>query len=106
MAYCLLFMRLLPFRPRWDGLWGSPQETEDDVEKEVLEGDWRRREVEVTQVDVETGEEKEDGLFKERAKLFRFAQESSEWKQRGIGDAKILKHSETGVLRFLFREEK
>lgn len=48
-------------------------------------------------VDVKTGEEQEDVLYCHRAKLFRFT--DGEWKERGIGDIKVLKKSDTGKLR-------
>ncbi|XP_052863157.1 E3 SUMO-protein ligase RanBP2 [Anopheles cruzii] len=54
-------------------------------------------------VDVKTGEEDEDVLYSHRAKLYRFV--SSEWKERGIGDVKILKHKTTGKLRMIMRRE-
>merc|ERR1719447_642736 len=41
-------------------------------------------------VDVVTGEEEEEVLYSHRAKLFRLV--DGEWKERGIGDVKILKH--------------
>lgn len=48
-------------------------------------------------VDVKTGEEDENVLYSHRAKLFRFR--SSEWRERGLGDVKILQHKQTGQLR-------
>lgn len=50
-------------------------------------------------VEVVTGEEAEDVLFCHRAKLFKFVQ--SEWKERGLGDIKILKNNVTGKIRYL-----
>lgn len=41
---------------------------------------------------VSTGEENEDVLFNERAKLFRFDASTKEWKERGIGQMKVLHH--------------
>merc|ERR1719282_1879042 len=38
-------------------------------------------------VDVVTGEEGEEIVFEERAKLFRFSDDSKEWKERGLGQA-------------------
>lgn len=55
-----------------------------------------------------TGEENETILYSHRAKLFRFAESvkaegeevaKKEWKERGVGDIKILKHSETSKIR-------
>jgi E3 SUMO-protein ligase RanBP2 len=48
-------------------------------------------------VEVKTGEEDEDALYSHRAKLFRFT--DGEWKERGLGDVKVLKHRVTGKLR-------
>lgn len=48
-------------------------------------------------VEVRTGEEEEAVLYCHRAKLFRFG--GGEWKERGLGDIKILKHPQTGKLR-------
>lgn len=50
-------------------------------------------------VDVKTGEEQEEVLYCHRAKLFRF--NDGEWKERGIGDIKILKKTDTGKLRYV-----
>ncbi|KAG6452625.1 hypothetical protein O3G_MSEX007721 [Manduca sexta] len=54
-------------------------------------------------VEVITGEENEIELYGHRAKLYRFI--AGEWKERGIGIVKILKHKETGKLRVVMRRE-
>uniref|UniRef100_A0A8C2PQP8 E3 SUMO-protein ligase RanBP2 n=1 Tax=Cyprinus carpio TaxID=7962 RepID=A0A8C2PQP8_CYPCA len=56
-------------------------------------------------VDVKTGEEEEEEMFCKRAKLFRFDAETKEWKERGIGSIKILKHKTSGKVRLLMRRE-
>ncbi|XDV31404.1 hypothetical protein PO909_034098, partial [Leuciscus waleckii] len=56
-------------------------------------------------VDVKTGEEEEEEMFCKRAKLFRFDPEAKEWKERGIGSFKILKHRTSGKVRLLMRRE-
>jgi len=56
-------------------------------------------------VEVKTGEEEEEVLFSERAVLFRYVQDTKEWKERGRGDFKILKNPATGKARFLMRRE-
>ncbi|XP_061698522.1 E3 SUMO-protein ligase RanBP2 isoform X2 [Syngnathoides biaculeatus] len=56
-------------------------------------------------VDVKTGEEEEEELFCNRAKLYRFDTETKEWKERGIGNVKILKHITTAKIRLLMRRE-
>ncbi|KAJ8957127.1 hypothetical protein NQ318_007343 [Aromia moschata] len=54
-------------------------------------------------VEVKTGEEDEEILYCHRAKLFRFV--GGEWKERGLGDIKILKRKNTGKLRVVMRRE-
>ncbi|KAJ0070125.1 hypothetical protein NL108_002442, partial [Boleophthalmus pectinirostris] len=56
-------------------------------------------------VDVKTGEEDEEEMFCNRAKLFRFDNETKEWKERGIGNVKILKNNINGKVRLLMRRE-
>ncbi|XP_026803097.3 RANBP2-like and GRIP domain-containing protein 5/6 isoform X2 [Pangasianodon hypophthalmus] len=56
-------------------------------------------------IDVKTGEEEEEEMFCNRAKLFRFEAETKEWKERGIGSIKILKHKTSGKYRLLMRRE-
>ncbi|KAI0352909.1 hypothetical protein OH77DRAFT_1497675 [Trametes cingulata] len=58
------------------------------------------------QVETKTHEEDEDVLFKMRAKLFRFATDSSEWKERGTGDVRLLQHKETKKVRLVMRRDK
>ena len=43
-----------------------------------------------------------------RAKLFRFdtKEDPPEWKDRGVGDVRILKHKETGIHRIIMRRDK
>nr|XP_026691293.1 E3 SUMO-protein ligase RanBP2 [Ciona intestinalis] len=54
-------------------------------------------------VEVSTGEENEDVLFQERCKLFRW--DRSEWKERGIGNMKVLKHKVNAKVRLVMRRE-
>jgi len=58
------------------------------------------------QVEVKTNEEDEDEVFKLRAKLFRFAIENNEWKERGTGDVRLLQHKESKKIRIVMRREK
>lgn len=62
--------------------------------------------VQLSEVETKTGEEDEEVLFKLRAKLFRFSKELSEWKERGTGDVRILKHKRSQKIRLLMRREK
>jgi hypothetical protein len=41
-----------------------------------------------------------------KCKLYRYDQGSKEWKERGIGQAKFLKHKESKKTRFLMRQDK
>ncbi|XP_047107588.1 E3 SUMO-protein ligase RanBP2 [Schistocerca piceifrons] len=54
-------------------------------------------------VPVHTGEEEEDLLYSQHAKLYRFV--SGEWKERGLGDIKILRHRVTKKIRLLMRRD-
>jgi Ran-binding protein 1 len=38
--------------------------------------------------------------------LYRFCRATAEWKERALGEARILKHKETEWVRFLMRMEK
>ncbi|KAH9482411.1 single stranded nucleic acid binding protein [Psilocybe cubensis] len=58
------------------------------------------------QVDTKTNEEDEEVLFKMRAKLFRFDADSTEWKERGTGDVRLLSHKETKKVRLVMRRDK
>jgi len=51
-----------------------------------------------------TGEEEETVLAKFKVKLYRFRNE--EWKERGVGILKFLKHNETDWIRIIMRAEK
>lgn len=53
---------------------------------------------------IETGEEQEEELYCQRSKLYRFREE--EWKERGLGEARLMKDKATGRVRFLLRQEK
>ncbi|RJE22693.1 ran-specific GTPase-activating protein 1 [Aspergillus sclerotialis] len=57
-------------------------------------------------VDTKTNEELEEQAFKMRAKLFRFDRETKEWKERGTGDVRLLKHKENHKTRLVMRRDK
>ncbi|CAF1194160.1 unnamed protein product [Rotaria sordida] len=61
--------------------------------------------VHLSPVEVRTGEEDENILFRERAKLYRFDSSTNEMKERGIGEMKILQHKTTNLCRILMRRE-
>ncbi|ELW61702.1 Ran-specific GTPase-activating protein [Tupaia chinensis] len=64
--------------------------------------------VSLPEQEIKTLEEDEEELFKMRAKLFWFASENDllEWKERGTGDVKLLKHKEKGTIHLLMRRAK
>ncbi|KAF6164615.1 hypothetical protein GIB67_032843 [Kingdonia uniflora] len=47
-------------------------------------------------VAVTTGEEEEDALLDLKAKLYRFDKKGNQWKERGAGTVKLLKHKVSG----------
>ena len=58
----------------------------------------------LAKVEIKTGEEDEDLIFKSRGKLFRFR--DGEWKERGTGDLKLLRHKTNKKIRFILRQDK
>ena len=52
-------------------------------------------------VDIQSGEENEDVLFADRAKLFRFDSNLKQWKERGVGELKVLANRSVGKGRVL-----
>ena len=69
--------------------------------------------VKLEEVETETGEDEEDVLYTQRAKCFAYTEAmldkgtgNKSWCERGVGDAKILKHRENSRIRILMRQEK
>ena len=68
----------------------------------------------VDEVEVVTGEEEEETLCTLRAKMYVFIKEDvyggehrkEYWKERGLGDVKILRHKANNTCRLLMRQEK
>lgn len=57
-------------------------------------------------VETKTGEEDEHIRFEHRAKLLRYVKETKEWKERGIGNMKVLVNkNEVNKVRLLMRRE-
>lgn len=82
-------------------LWQQDKADEEEVEVEF------EPVVRLTEkVDTKTNEEMEEQVFKMRAKLFKFDRESKEWKERGTGDVRLLKHKENGKTRLVMRRDK
>jgi len=101
---------------------GGPAKKKEELKDEEEEGDKEKKEgddeapespdihfeplVHLEKADVKTHEEQEVQTFKMRAKLFKFDTESKEWKERGTGDVKLLKHKENGKTRLVMRRDK
>ncbi|CAJ1957713.1 unnamed protein product, partial [Cylindrotheca closterium] len=69
--------------------------------------------VKLEEVEVKSGEEDEETVFGVRSKLFLYGETlldvgsgNKTWKERGIGEARILRHKEHQRLRLLMRQEK
>ncbi|XP_066299091.1 E3 SUMO-protein ligase RanBP2-like [Branchiostoma lanceolatum] len=56
-------------------------------------------------VELKTGEEDEDEVFVHRAKLFRFDKDNHQWKERGLGNIKVLKNRHNQRFRILMRRD-
>ena len=56
-------------------------------------------------IDVKTGEEDEEVMFSHRAKLYRFVADDKQWKERGVGDIKLLRNRQSGKMRVLMRRD-
>lgn len=62
--------------------------------------------VKLEEVAVTTGEEDEDPILDLKAKLYRFDKEGNQWKERGVGNVKLLKHKVNGKVRLVMRQSK
>jgi Ran-binding protein 1 len=62
--------------------------------------------VKLEEVSVTTGEENEDAVLDLKAKLYRFDKDGNQWKERGAGTVKLLKHNESGKVRLVMRQSK
>lgn len=78
---------------------------EDDPEREVNGLDFKPI-VQLKMIEQSSGEESEDVIYCQRAKLFRYDKNTSQWKERGVGNIKILQHKLTRQFRVLMRREK
>ncbi|KAK2904621.1 hypothetical protein Q8A67_006420 [Cirrhinus molitorella] len=56
-------------------------------------------------VEIPSGEENEQVVFSHRAKLYRYDKQSQQWKERGIGELKILQNNEGNRARLVMRRE-
>ncbi|XP_063441478.1 E3 SUMO-protein ligase RanBP2-like isoform X2 [Mytilus trossulus] len=56
-------------------------------------------------VDVKTGEEDYETMFCQRARLYRFHKETNQWKEKGLGAMKILRHHVNSRYRLILRRQ-
>lgn len=71
---------------------GSDDETTNDNAEEEYDPHYEPIVPLPEAIMVSTGEEDESVLFNERAKLYRYDGDNKEWKERGVGQLKILHH--------------
>ncbi|KAK7845329.1 ran-binding protein 1 homolog b [Quercus suber] len=62
--------------------------------------------VRLEEVAISTGEEEEEAILDLKAKLYRFDKDGKQWKERGAGTVKLLKHKESGKVRLVMRQSK
>ena len=75
----------------------NPEEEDDKLHFKPI--------VQLEKVEVKSGEELEEMVFCGRAKLYRFDREGNQWKERGAGELKMLKKSDSGQVRVLMRRD-
>ena len=74
---------------------------EDVNPEEEVKGDWKA--VDLPEVEVRTGEETKDCIYRGRGKLYRWS--SDQWKERGTGDIKLLRDHETKKVACAMRQD-
>ncbi|XP_031567711.1 E3 SUMO-protein ligase RanBP2-like [Actinia tenebrosa] len=84
-------------------LFSSPRGTDDGTEDD--QDIYFKPLVSLSEIEVVTGEENEEKLFGHRAKLYRFESSVSQWKERGVGDIKILKNKNNNKFRVVMRRD-
>lgn len=62
--------------------------------------------VKLEEVAITTGEEDEEAILDLKSKLYRFDKDGNQWKERGAGSVKLLKHKESGKVRLVMRQSK
>lgn len=67
--------------------------------------------VSLPEVEIDTLEGNESEILKMKCKLYRFQppleeDDSPEWKERGVGDVKLMRHNDTNKFRIIMRRDK
>ena len=76
----------------------------DDPEREVSSTDFKPI-VQLEKIEQSSGEENEINIYTQRTKLYRYDKDTAQWKERGVGNLKLLKHKITGQIRVLMRRD-
>ena len=61
--------------------------------------------VQLEKVETKSGEEDEVVMFENKVKLYRFCKATNQWKERGIGVLKLLRHKKTNDGRLVMRRD-
>jgi len=85
---------------------GGDDEDQDAVEAEREAAVEFQPIVHLEKQEMKTNEEDEEELYCHRAKLYRFDVPNKEWKERGLGDVRLMRHKTTKMVRILMRREK
>lgn len=86
---------------------GEDYEVDDNYDPEAEVVDWGQgKKLNLPEVPVVTGEEDDEVIAKYRSKLYRWANATSEWKERGAGDLKFLKSKKDSKIRIVLRQDK
>ena len=81
------------------------EEADENYDPEAEVVDWGAEgKLKLPETPVKTGEEDEETIGKYRTKIYRWVK--NEWKERGAGDLKFLKHKENKKIRILLRQDK
>lgn len=89
--------------------WGNNDKKQDNKESDTQDEVVPNEELpieqtcDMTPIAYKTGEEDEDVIFESRCKLYRFR--DKEYKERGLGDIKVMRHKRTGKGRLVMRRE-
>ncbi|KAK4359568.1 hypothetical protein RND71_021797 [Anisodus tanguticus] len=62
--------------------------------------------VRLEKIVVTTAEEDEDAILDLKAKLYQFDKDGNQWKERGVGTIKLLKHKETRTVPLVMRQSR
>lgn len=92
--------------PKADAAAGEGGEGEEEADPEAeCQAEFKPL-VQLDEVETSTGEEDEECQVDLKCKLYRFDTNNNEWKERGIGQVKLLKHKANERIRLLMRQEK